>query len=398
MKAVFLTSMLLFFRLSWRTFFQSKGTQARLTPKRFVVMALFLPLFFFIQLQHWLGFLLDELLFKDYRKVEVKKPLFIVGVPRSGTTFLHRVLANDSERFTTLTLWELLFAPSITERKCWLALAKLDRQIGRPFSRLLAFVEHLAFHKLDGIHRISLNIPEEDYFVLVPVFACFLLVLPFPFPEIWRLAYFDDKVSDAEKRRIMAFYKSCLQRHLYVRGTEKRILSKNVSFSPMIQALNETFPDCKVICNLRNPLQVFPSHLSSVMSGVQIFDNDVQGSVFRDRLMDLVRYSYRHLLTVLPEWPESRHCFVTMEAMKADLQRTVRGIYKQFDYSLSPLFEERLQEQQRRSRAYSSQHHYSLEQFDLQAETLREEFFEIFERFDFSPQTTISVPPESVKG
>lgn len=126
----------IFFRLLRLTLFHSKGTQARFTLKRFAMMSLFLSIFFLIQLMHWIGFFLDDIFFSGYRNVEVKEPLFIVGVPRSGTTFLHRVLANDTEQFTTFTLWELLFAPSVTERMFWIGLGKVRSNCRQPFCKV----------------------------------------------------------------------------------------------------------------------------------------------------------------------------------------------------------------------------------------------------------------------
>ena len=378
-------SLRIFYRLVKQTLFQHKGTQARLTPKRLAVMLVFLPVFFIIQAIHWIGFFLDDIFFKAYRDIVVKEPLFIVGVPRSGTTFLHRVLAKDTERFTTFTLWELLFAPSITERKVWFGLGRLDRLISSPFARCIAWLESVAFQHLDSIHRISLNAPEEDYFTLVPIFACFLLVLPFPCSEdIWKLAYFDNRHTPGEKQQIMGFYRSCLQRHLYVRGPEKQLLSKNVAFSPMIMALSDTFPDCKVICNIRSPFSAIPSLISSMISGARIFDNDTQGYVFRDQLLNMLEYYYQHLTETLPNWLEDRHAFVTMEDLKDNVQEVVKRIYDRFGYPITPAFEHQLQQEHERSRQYASQHTYSLEQFEIPPQRIANDFAYIFKQFRFS--------------
>ena len=75
-----------FLKLLKLTLLHSKGTHARFTARRFRVMAVFLPILFFGQLIHWVGFLLDEIFFRGYRKVAINDPVFIVGIPRSGTT------------------------------------------------------------------------------------------------------------------------------------------------------------------------------------------------------------------------------------------------------------------------------------------------------------------------
>ncbi len=375
-----------FFRLFWKTFFRSRDTQARLTVRRFLVMAGFFPLLFFVQTMHWIGFILDDILFRKYRSVEVREPVFIVGVPRSGTTFLHRVLANDSERFTTLTLWELILAPSVTERKFWLGLGRMDQWIGAPFARLIKWLERRVFASLDNIHQISLSDPEEDYFALVPIYACFILILPFPFfEELGYLAFFDDKATDADKDRIMAFYKSCLKRHLYVRGTDKILFSKNVSFSPMIEALNKTFPDSRIIGTVRNPLAAIPSHISSMMAGAEIFDNDTRGHEFRDQMIAVQRYAYTHMMERLPAMPEDRQMIVRMEDLKDRLESVVRTIYDRLGYGMAPAFAAYIQNQDARQKKYQSGHKYDMSAYDLTDAMIYEQFSDVFDEFGYNP-------------
>jgi len=372
-----------FLRLTYRTYFDNKGTAARLTVKRFFVMSFFLPIFFLLQLFHFFGLALDNLLFKGYQNIQVKEPLFIIGIPRSGTTFLHKVLAKDTDRTTTFTLWELIFAPSIIEKKFWIGLLKLDKWLGSPLSKLISLIERIFARHMNGIHTISLKSPEEDYLILAPIFACFLLILPFPFDEIWRLAYFDDQMEDNDKIRIMSFYKSCLQRHLYTWGRDKQLLSKNASFVPFIRSIRKTFPDCKIISTVRNPLEVVPSQISSVLPGVRIFDNDTNHHLFRDRFVDILKHYYKQLITLLPASPEKNYLFVLMDDLKQNLEDVVVHIYHHFNYDLSDDFLQYLHVEDDRARKYESDHHYSLEKFGLNSETIVNDFGFVYDFFDF---------------
>ena len=65
--------------------------------------------------------------FPGYREVEIRDPVHVVGIPRSGTTYMHRALAAHPG-FTSLRKWELLLAPSVTKKKFFfLLLGRLDR-------------------------------------------------------------------------------------------------------------------------------------------------------------------------------------------------------------------------------------------------------------------------------
>ena len=90
-------------------------TNAPLGFRRLGLVLLF-PVFLALQLVHWVAFLVDELCFPGYRRVSIKEPVFIIGIPRSGTTYLHRELSANP-RFTTVSTWEALLAPAVCERK-----------------------------------------------------------------------------------------------------------------------------------------------------------------------------------------------------------------------------------------------------------------------------------------
>jgi hypothetical protein len=347
------------------------------------LLLLLVPFFLFLQLLHWIGFLLDDVFFRGYRKIPIREPLFIVGLPRSGTSFLQKVFARDTERFTTLRLWELLLAPSVTERKLWLALGALDRAFGRPMTRLVRWGEGRGLGWLDVIHQVSLDDPEEDYFLLLPVFACFLLVVPFPYHQaIWDLSRFDE-LPEARRRPILSFYRRALQRHLYVVGPEKQLLSKNPSFTPFLRSLEEEFPDGRFLCCVRDPLKVVPSLLSSIRTGADLFGYAVEEPEIRDRFVDMLSFFSRHALTALDELPEDRHTFVPLRQMRKDVKGFVLDVYRRFGWEPEDGFRERLSEDASRGKSYKSRHTYSLEEFGLRKEEVRTRFTELNQRFGF---------------
>ena len=170
-------------RLLWLTLFHSRGTFARPTLKRVGVLSILVPLLLFLQICHWLGFLLDEIFFRKYRAVRIRTPVFILGLPRSGTTFLHRMLARDTENYTTMRLWEMVLAPSITERKLLMALAAFDRRLGGLGHRVLHAFDERVFASGSKIHKVSLFQPEEDEMLLLPLFSSIFLLHLFPFTQ-----------------------------------------------------------------------------------------------------------------------------------------------------------------------------------------------------------------------
>ncbi|MGD2176569.1 MAG: sulfotransferase, partial [Anaerolineae bacterium] len=253
-------------RFTCRQLFRSRGTPYRLSPKRIVLLLLFYTAFTLLELMTWLGFLLDDVFFREYREREIRQAVFIVGNPRSGTTFLYRLMAKDEENFTCTQMWEVLVAPSITQRRVVEALGALDRRLGRPLDRL-ATAWSKRWREENVVHRVALRAPEEDQYLLVHIWST-LAVWSFSaiLEEAGPYTYFDTEMSPAEKKRIMVFYERCIQRHLHARGGDreraKHYLSKNPSASPKVDALYEFFPDAKIIYLARSPLDMIPSYIS----------------------------------------------------------------------------------------------------------------------------------------
>lgn len=369
-----------YFLASWRSDYQ--GRASGISLQRIVVMALFWPLFLLVQLINGVGLLLDYLLFPDFRRVAIREPLFIVGVPRSGTTFLHRLLAMD-ERFTTTALWELIFAPSITQRYFWTGLAALDRALGRPFARLLLWTERRLLGGLDGVHKTGLLDPEEDYLGLIPVWGCFLLVLVVPVPSLWQLTFLDRDGSAEERERLMRAYRRFVQRHLYFHGQHKLLLSKNPSFTPWIETLAETFPDARFIGCLRNPDASVPSQINSILIGAKLFDGRDTTAYWREGFLDMLAYYYRHLIEALESMPAQRQALSIMETLAVSPAATVVDFYQRFGWQVSASFRQQLVEQDRKAKGYRSGHHYSLGDLGVDAETLQRRFGWVYERFGF---------------
>ena len=382
----FLRSVALFASLVTGTLSRSGSCEAaRLTPRRVLVMLIFVPLLGLSQLVHWLGFLLDEVLFRGYRRVEVREPVFVTGVPRSGTTFLHRVLAQDEDRFTTFTTGELLFGVSITERKFWRLLGAVDRICGGGGRKAAEWLGRKAGGGLEGVHEVGLEAPEEDYLALLPMMSCFILVLAFPFSEhLWRLVFFDERMPEADRRGLLRFYRRCLQKHLFSGGGERRLLSKNAAFGSWAASLREEFPDCRLVLCVRDPAEAIPSQLSSLEGGMALFDVDRSRDFFRERMVEALEHSYAHLAAVADEAPQSEVVVVRLEELQEDLVKCVEGIYERFGYKLGAAFRERLEAEGGRARNYRSRHDYSLEQFGLTGKAIRTRFSQAYVRFAFS--------------
>ena len=355
MLAAFFFSARLYATLCLQSFSRRRDLGKLSWRGRLLRLALYL-LFIPVWLLHWLCLFLDEILFFSYHLQEIKRPLFILGVPRSGTTFLHRSLAEDSERFTSVSTWEVFLAPSIVQKKFILLLSWLDRHMGNPGKRFLGWLEKRLFASLEGIHDVALDAAEEDYLLLLPLFSCFILFLPFTeSSHIWSLARFDWEATDKDKRRIMQFYRACLQKHMYVfaRGENehKRYLSKNAAFASWPITLLEYFPDAEFVICMREPDKAVPSLLGSLQSGADIFELNLQEGQLPQMLVDMMATYYEHLLERFPKDAPIAH----MSALKSDIAGSVAAIYRYYGDRPSTGFRARLEDLAAEAEQYRTQ-------------------------------------------
>ncbi len=338
-----------------------------------VALLLLFPVLLLWQLFHWLGFLIDELLFRGYRRVEICQPIFVLGPPRTGTTHLHRVLASD-ERTTTFAAWECLFGLSVTGRYLCLGLARVDSFLGRPVGRLAGWLGSKMLGSMDDVHEFGINEPEEDFLCLLPVASCFILIVAFPnAPWLWRTARLDRDADERERRALLRFYRRSIQRHLYVFGSDKQYLSKNPSFSGMAESLLEEFPDASIIACSRDPVATVASQLSSLEPGLRLLGFDGVTSSLRDRLVDLLEFYYEHLNNVRERYP-GRVAAITNDELRGDLADSVARVYSETNLDITAEFSENHEAASTASRSFRSRHRYSLEDYGLDAAEIRSRF------------------------
>lgn len=365
----------------WLAAFVSPWTEGRSLSGSLLVIAAW-PFFCVLQLLHWIGFALDEVFFRGWRRVEVRQPLFVLGPPRSGTTHLHHVLSLD-ERTSTFRTWECLFGLSVTGRMLLLGLGRIDRLAGRPFGRLGRWLEKRFLGGMDDVHPFAMDAPEEDFLALTPVMQCFILVVVFPQAGwLWRTARLDVEPGEADRKRLMRFYRACVQKHMYVFGADKRFLSKNASFSGMAESLLETFPDARIVATTRDPKKTVPSQLSSIQPALAAVGFDPIGPALRDRFVEQLRFYYLHLEDLARDRAD-QIVVIDNDELRDNLEAVVRASFAALDLDLSPQFAAALAEAGRRSRSFSSKHAYTLEEYGLSESTIEERFDAVYRKRAF---------------
>jgi omega-hydroxy-beta-dihydromenaquinone-9 sulfotransferase len=367
-----------------KAMFKNRGTNYRMTTKRLGILLLAAAIYLPIEFLVWFGLGLDELFYPDYRKVSLPKPVFIIGNPRSGTTFLQRLLAKDTDNFHCMCTWEIFTAPSVFMRKLVQFVEGIGGVLGVPISKRVGKIEEL-WKDTDDVHRLKLRSPEEDEYLFLHNFSTM---------KIWSYAameeesepyiYFDQKMTSNDKKRIMDYYQSCLQRHHYFHGNQKEYyLSKNPNFSPAVQTLIDRFPEAKFIYLIRNPLEAVPSHISLKAREWRILGSPLEKYSCRDFIIKSSQHWYEYPLSVLGSLPENQAVIVKFDDLVSDAEAAVQNIYNQLGLSLSEDFRKVLAVETVHARNHESDHQYSLEEMGIKPQQMAAEFADVIHKFGF---------------
>jgi omega-hydroxy-beta-dihydromenaquinone-9 sulfotransferase len=330
---------------------------------------------------------LDHLFYPRHRKQVIDRPIFIIGNPRSGTTFLHRLLLGAGG-MAAFELWEMLF-PAIAARKL----------LGRVVPRLDR-LSPARYHPSD-VHDTSLRGIETDDV------AWFFRTLDGPFAWAYFLAWQDswgselsrrefgiDGVAAREEERFFHYYEACWRRNLTLKGSS-RILAKSSMLTFRLDALLRRYPDCRLVYVVRDPVEVIPSGMSLLAS---VLENayDVWNRTRKEDQRRWLENLYQASCDMLRSFhdaqaaglvPEPNLCVVRYEDLLENLEPTMKRILDFIEVEPTAAFQEEVRAQAQRQRGYTSRHEHSPEQFGLDPERIRGDLGFVYDAYGLSGAT-----------
>ena len=339
---------------------------------------------------HAVCFLLDRVFFPGLAKVEMKAPVFMVGHARSGTTLTHRLMSLDQGRFSYFLLYECYF-PSLLQKKLIRLGIELDRRMGGFLAKCAKNWEQRRYGKFRHMHAMGLTVPEEDDIALFFSMASGFWITKMPYMGDLDFYHMNDWPA-SKRRRYNDFYRECVRRQLYLNGPDKIHLSKNPLWAGRVASLVEAFPDARFVVNVRDPRETIPSLLKLLRSSWrQLGWEESRQRRCLQILAGQSWHSYRHPLETLKAHPETKGAVVDYRDLTSDPAGTIERVYQDLGLSMSDAFREKLAAEGKRERAHETRHSYSLEEFGLEPDSIREELGDLFERFHWEIETEVEV-------
>jgi len=313
----------------------------------------------------------DRRLYPDIEQQEIREPLFIVGLPRSGTTLLHTLLAADPAHRAPLT-WEVMM-PSPPTRDNEQQRIQRATQNCNCLNWLAPTFRH--------VHALGAKLPQECVGLMTPSFLSDQFDTMYYVPS-YRVWFLRQNLLPAYE-----YHRRFLQ-HLQLRHGPRRWVLKAPTHMFALPTLLSVYPDALFVQTHRAPLESMASLSSLITILRRVFSDAVDPFVV---CRDAIQYWSETLETFLPERDRlavRRICDLDYVEIRRDPIAAVRRIYAHFGWSLSPEAEQRMRVVlANQPREQYSCHRYDLSQFGLEAAEGTDAFASYCERFGLSRQT-----------
>jgi hypothetical protein len=248
--------------------------------------------------------------------IKIRRPIIIVGLPRSGTTHLVNLIAAD-ERLRSLPYWESLEPipdPSvqtnvIEEDPRYVKCATEYQMLGQ----VAPLLRNMHDMTPDHVHE-EIEVGALDFSTYLPEW---LAVVP-----RWRDYYYAH-----DQRPHYEYLKNVLKALQWLRGPDRWVL-KSPQHLEQIGALIETFPDATVAITHRDPVSVLASAITMLAYGDRMrrtkVDPPAIAEYWTDRLERLLRACVRDRDLL----PEQQSIDVLFHEFMADDVSMVERIYE----------------------------------------------------------------------
>jgi hypothetical protein len=304
-------------------------------------------------------------------EVEVRRPLVIAGLPRSGTTHLLNLVASD-RRLRSLPYWESLEPiPDPDEPPGEAGEDPRLTRCRRSYEQQIAISPLLR-----NMHDMAPEHVHEEIEVQALDFASYELEWIATVPR-WR-----DYYLAHDQAPHYAYLKKGLQALQWLRGPDRWVLKSPQHMEQLVPLLR-TFPDATVAITHRDPVAVIASAITMLAYGDRIrrtrVDPPAIAAYWIDRIERLLRACVRDRDT----WPEDQSLDVLFHEFMADDVAMVERIYALAELPLTPEARGSLESYMAGNpRGKHGRILYDLEEdFGVDPEALRERFGFYYERF-----------------
>lgn len=354
-------------RISKAYFILGKTFGAWISPVLTGILIIFLR--FVVGLSQFL----DRGFFPSFNQ-KIKKPIIIVGNPRSGTTFLHRFLIKQKIG-TGSQLWQLIY-PSIFLQK-----------LIKPILPILEMISPARHHSTKA-HKTSLTSIETDdvslLFRYLDGFFFYGFFLTFDKEDLFH--WVDPKIID-NSNRDYKWFDSMWRRNLYSNSGD-RYIGKLFSLSSNLPKFQEKYPDANILYMVRDPLDLIPSGLSLVTG---VLDKKFNFWTLNENIKKrFITRLYNSLVELLNRFQEDwvtnkihkeKVFIVRFDDMMNDFETLMNDIIEFINIEKTIDLVKQIEIIDKSQKEFKSEHSYDLSKFGLTKDKIKKDCAPFYETF-----------------
>ena len=304
----------------------------------------------------------------ELEEVDIERPVVITGFFRTGTTFLHNVLAADPNN-RVAQAWELAYP-----------VGRLGDPLGdaawrRAQAKFTFGFNQAAIPDQGVAHNVTADSYEEDFFLLENDMAVLTFWVGFA-------AYsYANAMLDWDMTEPYEFSKLQLK-ILNAQRSAKRWVLKCPWHIWNLDALMAVYPDAQIIFTHRDITKALASHCSLAAKMASKLKRSLDVNELGEFWLDYTRIGLERAMESRKKIPESQLYDVRLQDLMASPMTVLQDIYAHFDLEFNAetaaLLEERIGE---KPTSQEGEHEYAIEDFGLTDERVRETLKAYNERF-----------------
>ncbi|MFZ0773255.1 MAG: sulfotransferase [Candidatus Sulfotelmatobacter sp.] len=317
----------------------------------------------------------------EIMNVEIRAPIFITGLPRTGTTLLHRVMAQDPA-LRHLQMWEVWQPAPPPDPSTY---ASDPRRWNRPYNNSDApgiagivcgledqLIGAKTIQKRQAAHMVGMSEPEECQLLFMNSFTSqeFVLFFADAIPSYAMLLLNRDLTPCYE------YYRRQLQL-LTWKFPDRRLILKSPMHLQSLNTLFRVFPDASVVWCHRDPRSVVPSWSSLNRIDGEIYNSaSIEGARrLGPSVLQWLGMELDQAMAMLPVLPQEQIVHVSYRECASDILNCVLTLRGRLGLSEHSVAMEQMRAWTRKNSAHSrGVHEYEAATFGLSYEAIDERF------------------------
>ncbi len=348
------------FEAPLRVLVQSMRDEGRLNP--YGRICLFYGIIHSLKCRLWLE--LERREHPEVFREPVRRPLYVIGLPRTGTTLLYNLLCQDPQGRPLLG-WESMMPVAPRSRR-----GKPVRDYRLDLANGIERGMQRVAPQLKAVHEFSTDGPEECTWLLHSTFLSPSYLIQANLPSYYEYL---GRLSREECRGAYRLYAQMLQWLQSESAATHWVLKSPVHLSSLGPLL-DVIPDACIVQTHRDPLKVIGSCCSMYSVVRRIYSDDVDDHQLGQDLLPGLAGVAALARQTRQEYP-AQIMDVEYDALVQDPLGTVRRIYDRFGYPFDPRMEAGIQRWlTEHPQGKHGVHRYDLAQFGLTEAQVRDAF------------------------